>query len=293
MRNLRKTSGFVLGIVVALGISATVWAIKYGVPDNREHAYVGLIVFYDASGVPQWRCTGTLLSPTVLLTAAHCTELNAGAQVWFGENVPDGGSGDPQNDPDDPCDGTWVGYPCTGGHTGTAHTNPGWQSGFFLPNTNDYGVVELDDPVDAADLEVDEFPELPTLASVGYLDALAKARGTKDVNFEVVGYGLQSVKPVLSADRFRMKAWVQLVNLRSALTDGYNIQTTNSPGKGTGPGGTCFGDSGGAIFRVNPDGSHLIVGINSFVLNPNCAGSAFGYRVDRQPVQDWINGFLP
>jgi hypothetical protein len=123
--------------------------------------------------------------------------------------------------------------------------------------------------------------------------AVPRARGTKNVNFEVVGYGLQSVKPEISDFRFRLKAWVQLVNLRSALTDGYNIQTTNSPGKGTGPGGTCFGDSGGAIFRVDPAGNHLIVGVNSFVLNPNCAGPAFGYRVDRQPVQEWINGLLP
>jgi hypothetical protein len=290
---LRGAASLVVGGAIAVLVSATLLAIKYGQLDNLEHPYVGLVVFYDAGGVPQWRCTGTLLSPTVLLTAAHCTELDQGAQVWFDENVVLGGSDDPDNDPLNPCDGTWVGYPCTGGHEGDALTNPDWQGGLFLPNTNDYGVVLLDTPVDAADLFVDEFPTLPTLAPVGFLDALAKARGTKDVNFEVVGYGLQSVKPELSAFRFRLKAWVQLINLRSALTDGYNIQTTNSPGKGTGPGGTCFGDSGGAIFRVEANGDHKIVGINSFVLNPNCAGSAFGYRVDRQPVQDWINGFLP
>ncbi len=100
----------------------------------------------------------------------------------------------------------------------------------------------------------------------------------------MVGYGLQSVKPVLSQIRTRLKAWVQLVNLRSSLTDGFNLQTTNSPGKGTGSGGTCFGDSGGAIFSETGQ----IVAVNSFVLNSNCAGSSFGYRVDTADVQAWI-----
>jgi S1-C subfamily serine protease len=96
------------------------------------------------------------------------------------------------------------------------------------------------------------------------------------------------VKPVLSQLRTRLKAWVQLVNLRSALTDGFNIQTTNSPGQGHGSGGTCFGDSGGSIF--NADGE--IVAVNSFVLNENCAGASFGYRVDTPAVQAWILSFL-
>ena len=130
--------------------------------------------------------------------------------------------------------------------------------------------------------------EFPSLADVGYLDGLATARGTKSVAFQVVGYGLQSVKPVLSQVRTRLKAWVQLVNLRSSLTDGFNLQTTNSPGKGTGTGGTCFGDSGGAIFSEAGD----IVAVNSFVLNNNCAGSSFGYRVDTADVQSWILSFV-
>jgi secreted trypsin-like serine protease len=127
---------------------------------------------------------------------------------------------------------------------------------------------------------------LPQLAPAGYLDTLATQRGLKDVNFKVVGYGLQSVKPQLSSLRVRLTADVQLVNLRSALTDGYNLQTTNNPGNGTGPGGTCFGDSGGPIFTSD----NKIVAVNSFVLNSNCAGASFGYRVDRQPVIDWVFG---
>jgi hypothetical protein len=257
---VRRKLSLILSTLFALGLSATVLAVKYGVPDDGEHPYVGLVVFSDAGGVPQWRCTGTLISPTVLLTAGHCSELNAGARVWFDETVT-----------------TAAGYPTTGGHTGIADTYPGWQGGLFLPDTGDAGVVVLDDPVEG-------ITWFPSLAAVGYLDELATARGTKSVAFQVVGYGLQSVKPVLSQIRTRLKAWVQLVNLRSSLTDGFNLQTTNSPGKGTGSGGTCFGDSGGAIFSETGQ----IVAVNSFVLNSNCAGSSFGYRVDTADVQAWI-----
>jgi hypothetical protein len=55
-----------------------------------------------------------------------------------------------------------------------------------------------------------------------------------------------------------------------------------------GPGGTCFGDSGGAIFSE----AGQIVAVNSFVLNANCAGASFGYRVDTAAVQLWILSFL-
>lgn len=261
---MRRKLVLTLAAVFAIGLSATVLAVKYGVPDEGEHPYVGLVVFSDASGAPQWRCTGTLISPTVLLTAGHCAELNAGARVWFEENVT-----------------AAIGYPTAGGHTGTAFAYPGWQGGLFLPDTGDAGVVVLDQPVAG-------ITAFPSLADVGSLDELATARGTKSVAFQVVGYGLQSVKPVLSQIRTRLKAWVQLVNLRSSLTDGFNLQTTNSPGKGTGTGGTCFGDSGGAIFSE----AGQIVAVNSFVLNANCAGSSFGYRVDTADVQAWILSFV-
>jgi hypothetical protein len=260
----RRSLSVAVTTLVAIGLSVTVLAVKYGVPDEGEHPYVGLVVFSNAANVPQWRCTGTLISPTVLLTAGHCAELEGPARVWFEENVT-----------------TALGYPTSGGYTGTAHVYPGWQGGLFLPDTGDAGVVVLDSAVAG-------ISDFPSLAPVGFLDDLATARGTKSVLFQVVGYGLQSVKPTLSQLRVRLKAWVQLVNLGSALTDGFNIQTTNSPGRGHGSGGTCFGDSGGAIFSEEGE----IVAVNSFVLNENCAGSSFGYRVDNADVQEWILSFL-
>ena len=105
-----------------------------------------------------------------------------------------------------------TGYPLTGGITGDPVTFPGFGAGF--PNTGDVGVVLLDSA-----------PGLgaASIAAVGSLDGLATRRGQQNVRFDVVGYGLQEVRPREMAERNRLRASVKLVNLRSALTDGFNI----------------------------------------------------------------------
>jgi secreted trypsin-like serine protease len=88
------------------------------------------------------------------------------------------------------------------------------------------------------------------------------------------------------AERSRLKANVRLINLRSALTDGFNIHHTNAPGTG---GGTCFGDSGGPVFTP---GTSTIVAVTSFVFNQNCAGGGGAYRVDTAGAHSFIGQFV-
>jgi hypothetical protein len=96
------------------------------------------------------------------------------------------------------------------------------------------------------------------------------------VTFTASGYGLtekyneHTGKPNLSF-RERLMVTGKLVNLRSALNDGFNLQTS---GNGGDRGGTCNGDSGGPVFLAGTT-SNLIVAVTSFGLNALCKGTDF------------------
>ncbi len=243
---------------------APAWAVTSGEPDGNDHPYVGLVALYDAEGTYIGRCSGTLLSSTVVLTAGHCTFDAASARVYF-EPVVEANLREPGNT----------------GYLGTTVTHPEYANFAGFPNTHDLGLILLDESV--------ETETIGELAEPNTLDALATKRGQQETTFDVVGYGLQSVKPKLQADRVRYQGTVQFVNLRSALTDGFNLQHSGSPGKGTGGAGTCFGDSGGPVFLP---GTNIIVAVTSFGLNSNCAGPGFAYRVDIEESLEFINQYL-
>ena len=259
---MRKALIPVVAFLCASLFALPALAVKFGTPDGDEHPYVGLMVAYDEEGVPLWRCTGALLSPTVFLTAAHCVEEPADRiQIWFSETMPET-------------------YPISGGVFGDPFPHPNWTGDLTIPATYDIGIVVLDEPVTG----ITEFAELPGL---GLLDELAAQSGPTPVTFTVVGYGLQAVKPRRSALLERRAGTTRLVNLRSALTNGFNVHFSNNPGHWQG--GVCFGDSGGPVLLGD---TNIVIGVNSFVLNPNCAGTGFAFRVDIEASLSFISSFL-
>ncbi|HEX6385539.1 MAG TPA: trypsin-like serine protease [Anaerolineae bacterium] len=277
MQNIRRfvprhsrTVAVAIALTVLLVMVAVVAAVQFGELDGDDHPHVGLLVF-DVDGSPAWRCSGTLLSPTVMVTAGHCTFGTSGGRVWF---EPDVESGIPDN-----------GYPFGGGTSiefKAIYTHPQYDDNAFY--LHDVGVVILRKPV--KNLE-----NYGTLAEIGLLDELATRRGQQDRSFTVVGYGLQSVVPTLQQDRVRYQGTVQLVDVNgtAGIPGGTSASFTNNPGEGNGEGGTCFGDSGGPIFHGD---SNVIAAITSYGLNANCAGTGGGYRVDTVDDQAFINGFL-
>jgi hypothetical protein len=289
-----------LVVVVVLVSSAAVpsYSVMFGeVDSNDKYPYVGLVVFYDENLVPLWRCSGALITATsewegkVFLTAGHCAGFDpdlgkapSRAQIWFNVGPIER---DPTWEPGESCipnePGEFTRYPCAGGYWGTPFAHPEWTGYLTIPNTHDVGVVILD--------EVVSLPKYGKLAGLHYLDTLATRRGLQNVKFTVVGYGLQMVKPHLLAERTRYVATVSLVDLRSALNDGYNIQFTSAPGEGVGPGGVCFGDSGGPVIHKSDNGE-VIVAVNSFVLNENCMGTAFSFRVDTEEAWELLAQYL-
>jgi V8-like Glu-specific endopeptidase len=258
-----------LAATLLLALVLPVGAVNFGQPDGNAHPHVGLLVF-DVDGAPSHRCSGTLLSPTVMLTAGHCTFGTSGGRVWF---EPDVESGIPAN-----------GYPFGGGSSiafSEIHTHPQYVDGaFFL---FDVGVVILDAPVNGV--------PYGTLPTIGLLDDLATRRGLQDQSFTVVGYGLQSVVPTLQQDRVRYQGTVKLISVNgtAGIPRGTSASFTNNPGQGNGQGGTCFGDSGGPIFQGT---SNVIAAVTSYGLNANCAGTGGGYRMDTADDQAFVNRFL-
>jgi hypothetical protein len=247
----------VLVLVLLLGLAVPASAVTYGTPDGNAHPYVGLLVFYDEDGSATHRCSGTLISPTVVLTAGHCTFEAASARFYTESTMPSG-------------------YPYSGGTTGTPYTYPEYNDATFY--TADAGVVVLDKRI-----RLDTYGQL---ADVGTVDELFATGGQQLLT--IVGYGLQGIKPVFSAERTRYQGTVMLIENKSALTGSYSFKYSANPGKAH-SGGGCFGDSGGPIFI---EGTNTILGVNSYVLNSNCKGTGGAFRVDQQAVQDWIYSFL-
>jgi len=255
-------TAFTLMAILVLAVNP-VAAVTDGEFDGDGHPYVGLMVAQTADGDPLWRCSGTLLSPTLFLTAGHCTETPAAhVEIWFDADVE---SGIPAN-----------GYPNTGDVGGTPYTHPQYDPGaFFL---YDLGVVVLDEPI-----VMDTYGTLP---EQDVLDSLAKRRGKQDVSFTAVGYGLQESFPdaaswKMNNARIRMVAYPHLIQINGGLVGDFSLLLSNNANTG----GTCFGDSGGPNFIGD---SNVVAGVTSFGMNGNCAGTGGVYRVDRADDLEWL-----
>ena len=263
---MKKTLIALVAVLAAAVVALPASAITDGSPDGDAHPYVGLMVAQDGDGNPLWRCSGTLISPTLFLTAGHCTEAPAKhAEIWFDADVE---SGIPAN-----------GYPLTGEASGTPYTHPEYDpNAFYL---HDLGVVVLDTPV-----VMDEYGVLPALDQ---LDALKSGKVKKDTFFTAVGYGLQKAFPDAAswkdvALRVRMVSHPRLIQINTGYTGDGSIILSNNANTG----GTCFGDSGGPNFLGD---SNVVAGVTSFGKNGTCAGQGGVYRVDRADDLDWLATF--
>jgi hypothetical protein len=276
-------------------------AITNGQPDNGRHPYVGLMVALDKDAIPLWRCSGSLLSPTIFLTAGHCTEPPAAhIEIFFAEGPiltdPDYLAAQQANAPNPvSCNASpaFDGYPCQGDVGGTPHPNPDFciGCGNGLPGFafRDVGVVELDDAVPTS--VVGEYADLP---SPGQVDTLPNK-----TPIDFVGYGVQFQAQIPGSQlpkpppfyrwtgpRQRLFAPSELVSGNFKHSSEFLRLALNASG---GSGGLCFGDSGG------PDllgGTDTVLGVNSYVTNINCNGVGYSQRVDVPEVLDWIESFL-
>jgi secreted trypsin-like serine protease len=278
---MRRTVLLTLVAVFAV-IFARTQAVTDGKVDGSAHPAVKLLLM-EVGGQPAFRCSGTLLSPTVFLTAGHCTNAfpdapYTGMRVFTESDVQAG-------------IGTTNNYPFAGPNAVEAVSwaaHPLYPTGSFV--LHDVGVVILSAPIN---LPASEYGTLP---SVDQFDALKTRRGLKDVTFTAVGYGLQESFPdpaffLATNTRTRFSATPHLLQINvPGFTGSFSMLLSNNASTG----GTCFGDSGGPNFYGSgATETKIVAGITSFGINGNCAGTGGVFRTDRQDVLDFINSYLP
>ena len=296
---MRRFGLFTATLAMAIALVATASparAITGTYEKDFEHPFVGLIAFYvaddgdvtDTNSDPDFshRCSGSLLSPTVFLTAGHCTDETdadlVGFRIWFqqdaGVNYDPATQLDPVTGYPEYCATGTLGVTCA---TGTEMYNFGFDDFAGFPEIRDVGVAILDQPI-----ALDEYGELAAVGSLAHLEDYK--RGQQDVTFTVSGYGLSYSSPVGAVSfRERLMAESKLINVKGGNAAGFNLQTS---GNGGGRGGTCSGDSGGPVFY--PADTNVVVAVTSFGLNSYCRGADFAYRTDTQAVHDWLQSVL-
>jgi secreted trypsin-like serine protease len=239
-------------------------SITDGEIDGNRHPAVVLLIM-DVGGQPAFRCSGTLISPKVVLTAGHCAGEPgefSGLRAFTESDVENGNNNYPFKGPNTIEASEWAAHP--------QYTN----SAFFL---HDVGVVVLSKAVKLASGQYGKLP------ARNQLDALQPGSSTV---FTAVGYGLQQVNPVhVQADLIRMFAMPHLVQINTGFTGNFSLLLSNNASTG----GTCFGDSGGPNYLGS---SNVVAGVTSFGLNGSCGGTGGVFRVDRQNVLDFVNSYL-
>ena len=249
----------VLGLGLLLAPRSTS-AITYGTPDGNGHPNVGALVAEFEPGVKDILCSGTLISPTVFLTASHCTiylESLGLTDVWV--------TFDPVFDADS---GTFL--------HGTYHTHPAF--GHDQADPKDVAVVVLDAP--AAGIAPASLPQ------AGQFDQMAPKNGLRGQRFTAAGYGVQ--EPVIGGG----PPYFPFDGVRRVSVSEFRAINKNwlrlSQNAATGDSGTCFGDSGGPNFL----GASSVVAAVTVTGDAMCLDSNVVYRLDTPSARDFLDDFV-
>jgi Trypsin. len=235
-----------------LAVAATVGAITYGQPDGKRHPNVGALVGTYSGGLYPY-CSGTLISPTVFLTAAHCDIGSSRVAITFSTTF---------------SSNVKLLY-------GTYHADPRYT--WRQDDPHDIAVVVLDKPVNGVTPA-----GLPTAGQLESFDQSSE--------FTAVGYGGDEVinqpgGPVVPYYDVRQYA----TSSYNAINPGY-LRLSQNPA--TGDGGTCYGDSGGPNFiGAGATETNVIAG-TTITGDALCKATNVTYRLDTDAARSFLRAFV-
>jgi len=270
----------VLALVAAAAITfiapSRVKAIVYGFVDaNNVFKNTGaFIVKSPTTGDIFPICSGTLISPTVFLTASHCTvffendlaPLGFRAFVSFDNPIPFGDLTSNQ---------TRL-IPVT-----QVVTNPNFNQA--QSDTGDIAVLM----VRASDTRGLTPAQLPP---AGLLDQLATQNGLNGAVFTPVGYGLQNRVTGGGPPFFQDMNPVPRMYANAGFNALNNTFLRLSQNPAVGNGGACFGDSGGPNF-LSYNGARLLVAI-TITGDAVCRSTNVVYRTDTASARNFLAPYV-
>jgi secreted trypsin-like serine protease len=239
--------------------------IVNGEPTGSEFGNVGALLFdYDKNGISgddEW-CTGSLITPTLFLTAAHCVVSSytpPGTQFYVSF------SSDLYSRQFKYITATGYVYDPQYGHN---QANLHDLALISLPENSTRGITPL---------------QLPP---AGYLDELSAKGKLSKALFINVGYGTSATRrgiPDFPYDGLRKSSKSEFMGLQPTWL-GLLMNTS-----ATGEGGDCYGDSGGPKFL---DGNTNMVLATVTTGDYPCRSTTWDWRLDTPEARGFLGNYL-
>jgi secreted trypsin-like serine protease len=262
-----------LTVCVVLAMAVNSLAITYGFVDEQNaYANTGAFIVKLPDGRIYPICSGTLIAPTVFLTASHCTAyytaelapLGYTAYVSFENPIPFGNLSSRRT--------KLVAVT-------QVVTNPNYSQA--QSDTGDIAVLLISDTRGITPA---------ALPAAGLLDQLAAQNGLAKSKYTAAGYGLQNRVVGGGVPYYQDQNPIPRMYSFSSFDALNNTFLRLSQNPSTGDGGTCFGDSGGPNF-MDVSGVRTLVAI-TITGDSVCRATNVTYRTDTVSARGFLAPYV-
>jgi hypothetical protein len=260
-----------------LALPGSALAITNGTVDGTAHPNVGALTI-NYQGRQILGCTGTLISPTVMVTQGLCLAITQ--QLGFSQVdvsfAPDIGSGSDITCAVFDC---YVSPPSDSLHVGTIYIDPLFTGSVTPSDRDNLGVVVLDNPVQGI--------TPASLPSAGILDNMAAAGTLASQTFPIVGYGLNTVVGANGHTVGLFDGQRRYATSGDPSINPDDLRLNGNPNAGFG--GPCIHDPGGPAFLGNSD---VVVAIDGGGGAATCDGVTWDPRLDTASARSFLANYV-